>query len=398
MEQFESQTRYGSYCTVSLWGPLASRFEAKMPRRILSLDGGGYRGLISLYVLKEIERQLRDKIGLPELKLCDFFDYIGGTSTGAIIAAALARGMTVDEVLNFYHESGPDMFQLQNLYRRLNSFYRDEPLAKKLQNTLGHRTCLIPQDLRCLLLVVTKNATTDSPWPISSNPKAKYNDPARKDCNLKIPLWQLVRASTAAPFFFPPETIQWDPGEQKRTFVFVDGGMTPYNNPAFLLYRMATLPQYNLGWETGEDNLMIISVGTGILPSGLVGANPIDRAKNTIDTLMFNCNVEQDICCRMVGRCVHGSVIDRELGDMIGPGGTGKQFLYARYNLELTRNGLDTLGLPASLDPLWIQSLDCVDRQRELAEVGEKLAQTVDISPFEHFWAERSYRDWLASR
>ncbi len=74
----------------------------------------------------------------------------------------------------------------------------------------GAKTNLEPNNLKCLLLVVTKNVTTDSPWPISSNPEAKYNDMGRKDCNLKIPLWQLVRASTAAPVYFPPEILQWD--------------------------------------------------------------------------------------------------------------------------------------------------------------------------------------------
>ena len=70
----------------------------------------------------------------------------------------------------------------------------------------GERT-LGADDLCSLLLIVTRNATTDSPWPVSNNPFAKYNDRTRKDCNLQIPLWQLVRASTAAPVYFPPEIV-----------------------------------------------------------------------------------------------------------------------------------------------------------------------------------------------
>jgi patatin-like phospholipase/acyl hydrolase len=99
---------------------------------------------------------------------------------------------------------------------------------------------------------VTRNATTDSPWPISSNPLARYNDRIRKDCNLEIPLWNLVRASTAAPIYFPPEILSWDKNDPTKTFVFVDGGVTSYNNPAFLLYRMATLPHYHLCWARGN--------------------------------------------------------------------------------------------------------------------------------------------------
>ena len=67
-----------------------------------------------------------------------------------------------------------------------------------------------------------RNATTDSPWPISNNPYAKYNERSRLDCNLALPLWQLVRASTAAPTYFPPEVVVVG----NREFIFVDGGVT----------------------------------------------------------------------------------------------------------------------------------------------------------------------------
>ena len=50
-------------------------------------------------------------------------------------------------------------------------------------------------------------------------------------------------------------------------FVFVDGGVTPYNNPSFLMFRMATLPQYRVNWATGEKNLLLVSVGTCGAPS-----------------------------------------------------------------------------------------------------------------------------------
>src|ERR1017187_5366746 len=68
------------------WGPLAARYETTRPRRILTLDGGGIRGILTLHVLAEIEKQLAATSAHPEaFRLCDFFDYIAGTSTGAII-------------------------------------------------------------------------------------------------------------------------------------------------------------------------------------------------------------------------------------------------------------------------------------------------------------------------
>ena len=86
---------------------------------------------------------------------------------------------------------------------------------------LGKDTTLGDDELKTLLLIVVRNATTDSPWPLSNNPNALFNDPSREDNNLAIPLWQLVRASTAAPTYFPPEVVTV--GE--HDFVFVDGGV-----------------------------------------------------------------------------------------------------------------------------------------------------------------------------
>jgi len=71
-------------------------------KKILSLDGGGIRGALTLGYLKKIETILREKENDPNLLLCDYFDLIGGTSTGSIIAAGLAIGKTVDEIAELY--------------------------------------------------------------------------------------------------------------------------------------------------------------------------------------------------------------------------------------------------------------------------------------------------------
>ncbi len=306
---------------MSLWGPLAERYEAERPRKLLALDGGGIRGVLTLEVLIKIEEMLAEATGQgKEFRLCDFFDYIGGTSTGAIIAAGLARGMSARQLLEFYRRTGPAMFDKAFLLQRLKSLYKSEPLAQELKKTFGEKTNLLPENLRCLLLVVTRNVTTDSPWPVSSNPLAKYNRPDRKDCNLKIPLWQLVRASTAAPVYFPPEVLPWDPEDERKTFVFVDGGVTPYNNPAFLLFRLATQAPYRLNWKTGERDLLLVSVGTGAAPqldSDLLSPNHLSNLVGLPGALMYGALVDQDINCRVFGRCVYGAPIDREMGDLI---------------------------------------------------------------------------------
>ena len=290
-----------------LWGPLAERYRQPGPRRILALDGGGIRGLITLGVLERLEASLADRLGRgADFRLAEYFDLVGGTSTGAIIAAALARGMSVAELTSFYLDFGHEAFTKRSIFARWKSLYVEGGLVEKLQATFGKDTDLSPEALACLLVVVTRNTTTDSAWPISSNPFAKYNDPDRPDCNLRIPLWQIVRASTAAPVFFPPEVIHWDPKDPKKSFVFVDGGTTVYNNPSFLLFRMATEPAFRLGWETGERHLLLVSVGTGGAP--VLGTtvddpetNLVSAALNTLSAVMSQASVDQDVSCRVIG-------------------------------------------------------------------------------------------------
>jgi len=392
---------------MSLWGHLENRYNTQRPRKLLALDGGGIRGVMTLQVLIKMEDLLREKSGQGEnFRLCNYFDYIGGTSTGAIIAAGLAIGKSARFLSDFYQKVGPAMFEKAFILQRLKHLYKSEPLTEKLKDVFGADTTLRSDTLKCLLLVVTRNVTTDSPWPISSNPYAKYNDPSRPDDNRNIPLWQLVRASTAAPVFFPPEVVQWDPNDPSKAFLFEDGGLTPYNNPAFLIARMATHPAYRLGWPTGEQNLLVMSVGTG--SAATVDADVDGGGKNAFSNLvsfpgalMYGSAVDQDINCRIIGRCIHGgefdkelgrcdTEIDREVGDLVYrdepvPGDLGRQFIYARYNAELSKKWLEKRGL-GDVDPAKVSQLDSIKAIPDLIRVGEALAKEVKI---EHFCLDR---------
>lgn len=385
------------------WKSLRDRYQKDRPHRMLSLDGGGIRGLITLGILERIEKLVQEKTGR---KLEEYFDYIAGTSTGAIIAAGLSRGLTTADLIKFYTSSGKQMFDPAWLLERIKYLYTADPLKAQLQDVFGRDSSLEPDNLKCLLLVVTRNVTTDSPWPISSNPDAKYNDPARKDCNLRIPLWQLVRASTAAPVYFPPEVVQWDPTDPSKTFVFVDGGVTPYNNPAFLLYRMATEPAYRLNWKKGEDNLLILSIGTGAAES--LGATAARPNKNIVSTvaglpgeLMYGIQVDQDVSCRAVGRCTFGARLDREIMDMVPrqlreemtleeqyaapvvPLSTnlGRHFLYVRYNADLSDAGLKDLGF-VNMNAASIQKMDAVENIPILLDIGRAAVKRAEADHF----------------
>lgn len=382
---------------MSLWGPLAERYEVARPRKLLALDGGGIRGVLTLELLLALETQLRKATGAGDsFRLSDWFDYIAGTSTGAIIAAGLARGMSVQELIDFYVNVGPEMFDKRFLIARLRSLYESGPLEQKLKEVFGKDTTLHPEHLRCLLLVVTRNVTTDSPWPISSNPLAKYNQPSHRECNLRLPLWKIVRASTAAPIFFPPEVIALDPAAADRAFVFVDGGITPYNNPAFLLFRKATLAPYNLNWKAGESDMLLISIGTGSAPTldGDIESPEKNIALNLVglpSAFMYGMLVDQDINCRAVGRCFSGDAIDRELGDLIPRDASGNRipleqdlgraFRYARYNADLTPRSLADAGL-GGLDPERVAKLDAVDQIDNLRTIGRHAARVIDVRDF----------------
>ncbi|OLA98123.1 MAG: patatin [Verrucomicrobia bacterium 13_2_20CM_55_10] len=346
------------------------------PRKLLACDGGGIRGIISIEVLARIESELRKSSGNLKLVLADYFDYVAGTSTGAIIATLIALGYSVDQTRDFYLRSGAEMFHKARLWERFRTKFEDDKLSKMLRDVIGEDTTLGSEKLRTLLMMVMRNATTDSPWPLSNNPKARYNDVGRADCNLKLPLWQLVRASTAAPTYFPPEVVRVG-----RDFIFVDGAVTMFNNPAFQLFLMATSEPYRLLWPTGDDKMLLISVGTGASANANSNLSPEEmnllyNAGTIPSALMAAALHEQDFLCRIFGKCLAGDSLDREIGSVIGQGipDVPKLFTYARYNAELSREGLDALGLE-HINAGHVQQIDSVEHIGEMQEVGQALAQ-----------------------
>jgi len=370
-------------------GTLIDRIQAKGPKKILALDGGGIRGILTVEVLAGIEAMLRKELGRSDdFVLADYFDFVAGTSTGAIIAACIALGMSASDIRTFYLDSGKEMFDKSFLLKRYRYKYEDEKLAGTLKEVVGADTTLGSPKLQTLLMMVMRNATTDSPWPVSNNPFAKYNQPHRDDCNLNIPLWQLVRASTAAPVYFPPEVVKVG----KQDFIFVDGGITTYNNPAFQAFLMATVEPYNLTWPAGEDKMLVVSVGTGTSPDANADLHPDEmnllyNAASLPSALMFAALNEQDFLCRTFGKCLAGDMLDREIGDMIGKKGpvSPKLFTYMHYNAELTKPGLKALGI-TDVEPTDVQKLDSVEHIAKLQRIGRAIAeQKLDVNHYRQF-------------
>jgi len=365
-------------------------------KKILALDGGGIRGIITLEILAEIENLLRKKSeNTEQFVLANYFDFVSGTSTGAIIAACISAGMSVKNITKFYEKSGEQMFDKAFVLNRFRYKYDDDNLAVLLQDVMHKElkgdTTLGSKHLKTLLMMVMRNATTDSPWSIWNNPYAKYNDRSRDDCNLNLPMWQLIRASTAAPTYFPPQVVKIGPKEDKE-FIFVDGGITPYNNPAFQTFLMATIEPHKLQWATGEDKMLIVSVGTGTSPDANKNLAPSEmnlmyNATSLPSALMFAALNEQDTLCRIFGKCLVGEPLDNDIGTLINSKGPidKKMFTYIRYNAELSTEGLNNLGLN-DINPKDVQKLDAVEHIEKLKKVGKAVAEKqINIKHFESF-------------
>ncbi len=351
-----------------------------MAHRLLSIDGGGVRGVVALEVLARVEQLLRDETGESALVLGDWFDYVGGTSTGAIIAAGVAMGLPVSRIQQLYRDNMASIFTRARVFDLLRARYDETALEDLLRREFGADRTLGSPDLRCLLLLGLRNTSTGSPWPVSSNPAGRYNQ--GPGSNLDLPLWQLVRASAAAPTFFVPEEI--DLGA--RTHVFSDGAVTTLNNPALQLVLMATLPAYSLGWPTGRDELLLVSVGTGTseqvrddLRAG--DLNLLSYARSVPEALIHSAAVQNDYLCRVFGECRHGPKLDKELGDLVGGAGLLPEplFSYVRYDAETHPASLAELGV-SHLSGEHLDQIDGVAHLDEMCEFGRALATRVDVA------------------
>ena len=353
--------------------------------RLLSIDGGGVRGVVALEVLARIEQVLRDETGDPELVLGDWFDYVGGTSTGAIIAGGVALGLPVSRIQQLYRENMRSIFTRAGLFDLVRARYDETGIETVLRREFGEDRTLGSDDLHCLLLLGLRNTSTGSPWPVSSNPAGRYNQ--GPGSNLDLPLWQLVRASAAAPTFFVPEEI--DLGT--RTFVFSDGAVTTLNNPALQLVLMATLPAYNLCWPTGRDELLLVSVGTGTSERAQADLragdlNLLSYATSVPEALIHSAAVQNDYLCRVLGECRSGPALDGELGDLVGGAGLLREplFSYVRYDAETHPTSLESLGV-THLSAEHLDRIDGVEFIEEMSEFGRAVAALVDPAHFEGF-------------
>lgn len=202
--------------------------------RILSIDGGGMKGIIPAIYLKRIEEHL----GAP---IHQFFDMICGTSTGGIIALGLAAGISAEEISKLYIQKGEEIFPKKpftNFW--LSRKYSNKNLMALLKKTLGDKKIEDAHTMLCIPSIEHHKA----------EPKV-YKTPHHRDYILdgKRYMWEVALATSAAPMYFPAAEI----GESECK---LDGGLWA-NNP--LLVAIAEAKK--LGF--GLDQIKIFSLGTG---------------------------------------------------------------------------------------------------------------------------------------
>lgn len=191
-----------------------------MKRKILSIDGGGIKGIYAASFLEELEKHV------PEGKcLADYFDIIAGTSTGAIIAAGIAVGIPVKKCLDMYREKGKEIFPPRPAFWHLLFPYRTEPLKRNLESVFGD---MILDDCRTRLEIPTYNITENYARILKTR---HYVDYVR---DYKVRIVDALLATTAAPTFFLPHAFSED-SYGNKPYSYIDGGVGGNNPSIFAL-------------------------------------------------------------------------------------------------------------------------------------------------------------------
>ena len=224
--------------------------------RILSLDGGGVRGYLTVMILENIEKQLNSRDG-SDKPLCEYFDLIAGTSTGAIIGGLLAIGKKASEVREIYENDIKEIFSHDmRQFKILNFFpfniirtkYKKDNLRDKAVKYFrdSNNNDLTFLNVKTHLLVTSVDITTMTP----RFHKSTYNKKNIPRADEKLS--SAIIASSSAPAFFPIEE------NLKYSSNLIDGGIVA-NNPSLV----ALVDSFSFDEAPNKDDIVLLSIGTG---------------------------------------------------------------------------------------------------------------------------------------
>ena len=222
-----------------------------MTRRILAIDGGGVRGVIPAVALAELERRVGGRAR-------DHFDFVAGTSTGALIAAAVAAGVPGERIIEMYVERAPQLFRkvpvISTLRRILTGrMYDVRRLHRLISEELASEGAgdwtlnQVPLDI----MITAKGLLDSHQWYFVKD------QPGRANVTGELRLADCLTASAAAPTFFAPWLVD---GLHERG-PMVDGGTGVAGNPVYQACVEAFF--YTDGYEPA--NTVVVSLGTGHL-------------------------------------------------------------------------------------------------------------------------------------
>ncbi len=368
---------------------LMRHLDGPHPKRILALDGGGIRGVLTLGFLERLEAKLAarlhqaGKLANPaDFRLCQYFDLIGGTSTGSIIAGALAMGMKASDLKQTYLELGGDVFQGdKGIFGMVveKKRFKKAALEKHLSRIFGEVKLGGPE-LQTGLCVVAKRADTRSTWPLINHPRGKYYE-----YNAPLTLWRTIRASTAAPTFFEPQILPTGDRDENGKLVrgaFVDGGVSMANNPALQCFLAAVLKGFPFHWDVGAENLLLVSVGTGnarvrFEMKDVLKFNVFDLVKEIPQMLMDDANWQNQLLLQSLSNSPTRWEIDSEIGDCYEDLIGGQPFLhYVRYDALLEEDYLTQLGLPELAPKVEkLRDMSMAGNREDLAKIGDTAAK-----------------------
>jgi uncharacterized protein len=228
--------------------------------RILSIDGGGIRGIIPGQVLILLEQKLQQLSGRPDMRIADAFDLIAGTSTGGILTCLYLcpdKGsgrpkFTAQDAVDLYLQNGDDIFDV-SVFKRIESLgglsdetYSADALEKALKEYLGDMKL---SDLLKPCLITA--------YDITRRQAHFFNcaDVSRKGSGWDFYLRDVARATSAAPTYFEPANIS---ALDHKVYPLIDGGVFA-SNPAMC----ACVEAFNLKPELKVSDLKVLSLGTG---------------------------------------------------------------------------------------------------------------------------------------
>ncbi|HVA98307.1 MAG TPA: patatin-like phospholipase family protein [Bacteroidia bacterium] len=232
--------------------------------RILSIDGGGIRGILPGQILVALEKKIQEKAQNPSARLADYFDFIAGTSTGGILTCIYLCPddnnrplFSAENAVNLYLQSGSGIFK-SNLGKKIESFggLRDEKYpAKTLEKLLLTylRDIKLSQLLRPCIITSYDIFNRNTHFFTQHDAKAKPG----YDYFLR----DVARATSAAPTYFEPALIK---SMSEVSYPLIDGGVFA-NNPALCAYAEVRQVFKNENTKKGitAKDMFMLSIGTG---------------------------------------------------------------------------------------------------------------------------------------